>query len=67
VLCVTHHAPIAARAENHLSVRKNTVKKDTFTGMQVLQGDERLEEIARMMGGEASTDAGIKLAQQLMD
>jgi DNA repair protein RecN (Recombination protein N) len=67
VLCITHHAPIAARAENHLSVRKITRGENTFTETCVLAGNERLEEIARMMGGEATTAAGLELARQLMD
>src|SRR5439155_8487532 len=47
VLCVTHLAPIAARAERHLRVAKSVRGGRTRTGIDVLAGEQRVEEIAR--------------------
>ena len=66
VLCITHHAPIAARAARHASVRKTLRHGATFTDIIPVQGQERLEELARMMGSEAGTEAARELARQLM-
>ena len=51
VLCVTHLPQVASCAHNHHKVTKIKDKKSTHTGMIVLNDAERVEEIARMMGG----------------
>ena len=53
VLCVTHLAPIAALAEHHLLVTKNVRAGRTRAAVSVLSDEERVAEIARMLGGEA--------------
>ena len=57
VLCVTHLAPIAARAHHHLRVTKSVRGGRTRVVASALTGDERVTEIARMLGGEATTEA----------
>ena len=66
VLCITHHAPIAARAAWHAVVRKKSGRGATFSEIAVLDHAERVEEIARMMAGEASPAAARELARELM-
>jgi DNA repair protein RecN (Recombination protein N) len=66
VICITHHAAIAARAGRHLSVSKSTEGGRTRTHVQALGREERLEELARMMGGDGRSAAGKKLAAQMM-
>jgi DNA repair protein RecN (Recombination protein N) len=66
VLCITHHAPIAARAALQASVRKTLRHGATFTDIVPVEGQERLEELARMMGGDAGAEAARELARQLM-
>jgi len=66
VLCITHHAPIAARARRQVSVRKALRHGSTFTEIIPLEDQERLEELARMMGSDAGTEAAKELARQLM-
>ena len=67
ILAITHHAPIAARAARQASVRKQTRRGATFTEIVPLAGRARLEELARMMGGDATPKAARELARQLME
>lgn len=51
VLCVTHLAPIAVYADKHFLVRKDVVGERTRSAILALDEGERLEEVARMLGG----------------
>ena len=66
VLCVTHLAPIAAYAEHHLLVDKRVAKGATKTTVTALDAVGRVEEIARMLGGERITDASRRHARELL-
>jgi len=66
ILCITHQPAIAARAQSHVSVRKTTRSGKTYTEIVSLQGEERVEELAFMMGGK-DTNAAQALARQLME
>jgi DNA repair protein RecN (Recombination protein N) len=55
VLCVTHLAPIAAAAGHHLHVSKSVRAGRTRVAAALLAADDRVEEIARMLGGPAAT------------
>ncbi len=58
VLCITHLPQVAAQAHGHLQVSKHQIKNETQTCLAVLQEKERVQEIARMLGGvEISTEA----------
>jgi DNA repair protein RecN (Recombination protein N) len=52
VVCITHLPQIACCGDHHYVVRKSTHKGRTITTMEELSGQDRLEEIARMLGGE---------------
>jgi DNA repair protein RecN (Recombination protein N) len=66
VLCVTHLAPIAARADQHLRVVKSVRAGRTRVTAAALAGDERVEEVARMLGGTATTTAAREHARGLL-
>ncbi len=66
VLCVTHLPQIAAFAWQHFSVRKETVGSRTETFVQALDDSERVEELARMTGGEVITDTTRRHAQEML-
>jgi DNA repair protein RecN (Recombination protein N) len=51
VLCVTHLAQVAAQARQQLQVWKEVRKGQTYTRVQALADKERIEEVARMLGG----------------
>jgi len=55
VLCVTHLPQVAAQAHEHLKVSKHAVDGQTHTGIQALGRPDRVEEIARMLGGTQIT------------
>ncbi len=66
VLCVTHLAPIAARASHHVLVAKTVRGGRTRAGVSVLSGADRVEEIARMLGSERLTDTARRHARELL-
>jgi DNA repair protein RecN (Recombination protein N) len=65
VLCVTHLAPIAARAHRHLRVAKTVRAGRTRVSAVALDGEERVAEIARMLGGAATGEA-LRHARELL-
>lgn len=66
VLCVTHSAQIASLANTHLLVTKNDDGSQTFTDVIELQNEDRIEEIARIIGGINVTDSARKAAKELI-
>ena len=55
VFCITHLAPIAAQAQRHFSVAKAAKSGRTVTQVEQLDKAGRVEEVARMLGGEKIT------------
>jgi len=75
VLCITHLPQIAASADNHFVVRKETIAVEgegnvegtrTVTTVRELHNEESLEQIAWMLGGENVTDTTREHALELM-
>ncbi|HEV8437888.1 MAG TPA: DNA repair protein RecN [Methylomirabilota bacterium] len=66
VLCVTHLAPIAAHAAHHLLVDKRVSRGSTRTSVTALDEAGRVEELARMLGGERVTDTSRRHARELL-
>lgn len=66
VLCVTHQAPVAARAHQHLQVSKQLKGKQLETGLQLLDAPARVDEIARMIGGETITAQSRAHAEEML-
>ena len=68
ILCVTHLAQVASRAHHHAVVRK-FLGHDGAPGVGVTPacGKERIEEIARMIGGEKITSKTIAHAREMLD
>lgn len=66
VLCVTHLSQIAVMADNHLLIEKNSRGGSTFTEVTRLDGEQRISEIARILGGEHITQTTLdNAAEQL--
>ncbi len=66
VLCVTHLPQVASQAHNHYKVTKIKHTENTSTGMVVLNEKQRVEEIARMMGGIEITKSTRNLAKEML-
>ncbi len=66
VLCITHLPQIAAYADRHLTVRKRVVDKQTKTSVRVIDGAERIEELAEMIGGQHVTETTRAQALELL-
>ena len=67
VLCVTHLPQVAAQAHHHLQVTKRRGKGITRTGIRPLEGDERVEEVARMLGGVTITEQSLAHAAEMIE
>jgi DNA repair protein RecN (Recombination protein N) len=67
VLCITHLPQISAYADAHYRVHKQVVGERTKSDIQRLSEDERLEEIARMLGGVRITEQARAAAQALIE
>jgi len=65
-LCVTHLAQIAAFADHHYRIEKLLVDGRSVTRIDVLLGDERVEELVRMMSGSRVTDAARQHVKELL-
>jgi len=66
VICITHLPQVASFADHHLSVRKRTEKKRTLTEIQELKTKEKIEELARMLGGPKLSPKSIDNAKELV-
>jgi DNA repair protein RecN (Recombination protein N) len=67
VLCVTHLPQIAALADQHLAVRKRVERGRTITFVEPLAAESRVEEVARMLGGQTITDTTRQHAREMLN
>jgi DNA repair protein RecN (Recombination protein N) len=65
VLCITHLPQVAAIADNHLYVSKKIENERTSTAANILQEEDRVEEIARMLSGAETTEVAKQAASEL--
>ncbi len=66
VLCVTHLPQIATFADQHFLIEKRTAGGRTKTSVRHVTGEERTEEVARMLSGAKLTDTSRKHAEQMI-
>ena len=67
VFCITHLPQIAAYADAHFLVEKQVDANRTFTGIRVLSYDERVRELARMVGGDNPSEQTMIFARELVE
>nr|CBX27809.1 hypothetical protein N47_C18670 [uncultured Desulfobacterium sp.] len=67
IICITHLARIASFADHHFRISKHVADGKTKTVITPLDKNERIEEIARMLGGEKITDATIAHALEMLE
>ncbi len=66
VLTVTHLPQVAAQGHHHLFVHKARGRDETHTAVATLQDHERIEEVARMLGGVDLTEQALAHARQMI-
>ena len=67
VICITHLPQIAAMADTHFLIEKSVENGHTISGIKKLYDDQLVEELARMLGGSAITDAVLNNAREMID
>jgi DNA repair protein RecN (Recombination protein N) len=66
VLCVTHLPQIAIFADHHYLIEKKASAERTRTSVRLITGEERTEEVARMLSGAKLTETSRKHAEQML-
>ncbi len=67
VVCVTHLPQVAALGHHHLQVSKQTDSKTTVTKINPLDEKQRINEVARMLGGIEITDQTVSHAKEMIE
>ncbi|HLE41303.1 MAG TPA: DNA repair protein RecN [Nitrospirota bacterium] len=67
VFCITHLPQIASMATHHYGVAKSLKKERTSTDVTLLGRKERVDEVARMLGGKTITEATIQHAEEMIE
>lgn len=65
VLCITHLPQIAAMADRHFVIEKSSSEDNTITDIHVLEEEESLGELARLLGSDAMTEAALSNAREM--
>jgi DNA repair protein RecN (Recombination protein N) len=66
LICITHQPQIAGKATAHFFVYKTERNKGITTMVRLLDTDERIETIARMLGGERPSAAALENAREMV-
>ncbi|MDI9331149.1 MAG: DNA repair protein RecN [Alphaproteobacteria bacterium] len=66
VLAVTHLPQVAACADQHLVVSKSVIEGHTLSSVHPVAGEQRVREIARMLGGERLSDTTLAHAKEML-
>lgn len=67
ILCITHLPQVAMYGKTHFAVRKEIVQKRTCTRVLKLEGENRVEEMARMLGGRDMTQSTLTHAREMLE
>ena len=67
VICITHLPQIAAYADTAYRIYKDSDESSTYTHVDKLDRDSRIEELARLLGGETVTEAARENARELIE
>ncbi|WP_049723880.1 DNA repair protein RecN [Gilvimarinus polysaccharolyticus] len=66
ILCVTHLAQVASKGHQHLRVEKTSNSQSAETALVEITGDQKVAELARMLGGANITEESLAHAQQML-
>ena len=66
IICITHLPQIASCGDHHYRISKSSDESMTYTHVDELSAEERIVEIARLLGGDNVTDTTLKSAEELL-
>ena len=66
MLVVTHLAQVAAQAARHVSIVKQSSNQRTIAKAELLDGEARVLEIARMLAGDSASQTALQHARELL-
>lgn len=67
VFCITHLPQVASKADSHLYIYKKSINGKTFTQIDTLSNDDRIKEIAQMLGGKNLTKESWEHAKKILE
>lgn len=65
VICITHLPQIAAMADRHFCIEKNSTEDNTITDIRALEEEEGMRELARLLGGDELSEAAMSNAREM--
>ena len=66
VICITHLPQIARFGDNHFLIFKKVKNKRTLTHIEPLDAEQRIQEVARMLGGVKISQTTLKHAREML-
>lgn len=66
IICITHLPQVASLADHQYSIEKTSLDEETISSIRLLNQDERIKEIAKMLSGTHITQEAIENAKQLL-
>ncbi|MGJ5711881.1 DNA repair protein RecN [Staphylococcus auricularis] len=67
VICISHLPQVATMSDHHMLISKSTTEDRTTTQVQELTGDDRIDEVARMISGATVTDLTRQNAKEMIE
>ena len=67
VICITHLPQIAAMADTHFMIEKNSTGETTITDIYALEEEQSLEELARLLGSDELSEAALSNAREMKE
>ena len=67
VITISHLPQVAAKGAHHFKVYKETINQSTYTQLKKLKPEDRILEIAQMLGGEEISETAIQHAKELLN
>ena len=67
IFVITHLPQVAAQSDNHFRVSKKIVDNETKSSIELLDVEQKVDEIARMLGGLDITNKTIEHAKEMLD
>ena len=66
IISITHLPQIASKADNSFLIEKTVTDGRTFTGIRAIEGEDKVMELARLLGGDSITGSVITAAREML-